>query len=461
VIGTIRGRIASNRMPLYTTAVGALCTFMIGLAVSHCSGPNSGEPSTADSAPASVDGGKDDASRHDAALSDAKVPEAADLGPPILGCTPRPGWNIINPLRLSCAAQMAPPEAWAAAALPMVPCQNGQVGCTQLVIPILKGSGQAAFFERKVGAETDAFEISYYGDSAFQGCRTALRILPNSYSYSLSGAVEVNTSGLCQAIPVEQNGMLAFSGTKADFPPLKSRTVLTPWSKFAPIVEVEPLQGFTLPYRTRDKLFLFDYNLEIIDIPTGRIQSNVPVPPKTGEWFPEFAALGSVWGTALFGVLGKGEIWQINAQGQSIAMRQDPNVHMFALATDGTTLFWAQGSGNNTSWQDQPKIELWAATASTDPAVVTRTARRLADVSGGGNVLRGAAHGGYYLVNVGNREFAVVRARDGALQRITLAGDWSSIYPTYVDATQAWFGHAARIGASPGVARVKLAPWPP
>jgi hypothetical protein len=456
--------LGNYRARVFAAAFAACSTTALAVAATHCSTP-ADTPPAADAA----DGGVLDATRKDAGIRDTSVGEA-DLGdvvdtrPAVLGCTPRAGWTTVNPLRPSCAMQMAPPSEWAAAALPMLPCPNGQVNCTQMAIPLKAGGGIVDFTAPPVGSETNAFTLRYNGDQnlTFEACRTSLNILPNPSGYTITGATQINYNSLCQAVPADANGDFAIVGTLADKLGIVAEVQLTPWDAYRPTVTRKPQQQFGLPFRTGNKLFMMDYNVEVIDIPTGALKSNIPVPPGTQQWAPEFAALGSIWGTALYGTLGKGEIWRIGADGVAVAMRQDPNVHMFAIATDGTTLFWAQGSGNEASWQNQPKFELWAATASTDPAIVASTARRLADVSRpSGNTLHGAAHNGYYAVDVGLYEVAVVRGRDGALQRIPLIGGWASPVPAYADEHQVWFGHPALRPTEAGFARIQLAAWPP
>jgi hypothetical protein len=82
------------------------------------------------------------------------------------------------------------------------------------------------------------------------------------------------------------------------------------------------------------------------------------------------------------------------------------------------------------------------------------------DISGAKSAMDGAAHAGYFVVNLGNAGIAIVRGRDGATQRYTLGGDWGYFLPAYVDETQIWFEHAATRAQSAGVARLALDPWP-
>jgi hypothetical protein len=256
---------------------------------------------------------------------------------------------------------------------------------------------------------------------------------------------------------------LLLTRSKSDTPPRSAALGLGAWSSGAFPAEIPTTGQFPAALQSGNFAYAFVPSqgvYDIIDIPSKTLTKTISPPTTIRQFYPYFAVAGDLWGTAVYGQLGKGEAWRLDGTGVWSPMIQKAGVHIFAPRSDGQTLFWVEGSGNEADLYPQPKLEIWAAPLTKSPATLNATKRKLVDISGYGYALEGAAHGGFFGINLGVSDLIVVRGSDGASQRIHLEGGWGAPSVAYVDATQIWFGHGASPASGTSFARIALDPWP-
>jgi hypothetical protein len=400
-----------------------------------------------------------DGSRGD--VADSGVLFDSDAG---VGCEVHAGWQQAHPFHPLCTLQLAPRDEWSSLALPMRTCNNGQARCAEVVVPLRPPKVVQDYGVDVMGTEDNGFMLTYNGNVNEPSCRTVMRIVPSAVAFAVEGVAEMNTNGYCRAIPEYGNADLLLTTINNRVDTRAYQVLLTPWAQYSPFASAVVANAYGNSYHSRDTIFNFDDSraqVDIVDIPASSLLRSSRYPPSLREWNPTFPIQDELWGIANFGELGKSELWRVDRSGKFTAIRQKTGVHIFAPHADGSMLYWSEGSGNNAALFPQPKVEIWAATFSKDPNVVSQTAHRLVDVSGLGDLRNSVAHNGFYASNLGTYEIIVVRGRDGAVQRIPLIGGWGAARAYFVDEHQVWFDHGAPNGRNSGVARIMLDPWPP
>jgi hypothetical protein len=195
----------------------------------------------------------------------------------------------------------------------------------------------------------------------------------------------------------------------------------------------------------------------------GRTSSSTPDKftfTTVGDLINPLVRGDDVLAKSYYGNGGWAEEFTIAADGSASVLRAKANTEVDNFATDGTTLFWTEGSGGSPGDWAQPTIGAWSAPFSTDASTLNTTAKQLADVSGK-YALSGIAFGGYYAVESDRDKVWVVRASDGAKQQVSAgANRWFGAL-VYVSATELWAVMSSTANVS-GVAfqRQTLAAWP-
>jgi hypothetical protein len=337
---------------------------------------------------------------------DAAPEAAADAGFGPLNCKQQPGWKQAHPFRPACTMQIAPPELWDSAKLPMRACDNGQAKCMQLALPRLP-SRPAPAFARPAQAEESGFELRVDGDPDNSVCRRTMRVIPTADAYRLQGVFEIDARGSCNAIPLGLNDDFALAGSFVENVNLKPRLILSGWNEYAPKLDVELNNEFPTAFRSNNTVYSLEPNygkIDVIDVAAAKLLRTNRFPQGVQQWSASFAAYDDLWGLAVYGTQNKGELWRSDALGNNTLMLSKPGVHIFAPSIDGTLIYWVEASGNELDIISQPKIEIWAGNFSKDPVAIRQSARRLADVSGVERAHMGHARNGYYAVNLGVEE---------------------------------------------------------
>ena len=400
------------------------------------------------------------------ALTDAKLPKdagreaASDAGAPGT-CSQRSGWLPISGFEARCPVSVAPSELLAEIAPSMRPCNNGQAKCTELAIEKLPGDGYPTLFAFPVAPAEDAFSLMYFPDSSARECMRTIVIKPApDGGFSVGGAVE-RQRAFCADINAGTS-RLVLSKNKLTGVPGDPLIGVASWSD-GHFDSVPVTSQFPSVLASGANAFAYESaygTYDIVDLGTKRLVKTTAPPLVINQFLPDLSVAGELWGTAGYGQYGKAETWRLDATGAWSALIQRKGAHIFAPRTDGTTIFWVEGSGNDADFYPQPKLEVWAAPFTTSQATLDATKRKLLDVSGYGYANAAAAHAGYYTVNIGTYDLLVIRA-DGASQKVHLDGGWAVYLPAYVDATQVWFTHGSEPTASgTSFARIALDPWP-
>ena len=429
-------------------AGGSLLLF--ACAVPSC-GSDASQPSDAGIGDASRDVGHRDASR-DAAVGDSGSAPSA--------CGRHPRWQAVTAFTTNCAAQVAPTALLGEIASSLRPCNNGQAKCMELALPNEAGTLRPKFFAYPVGPEASNFLLTYASDPDAANCSRTL-LVAAAGDFAVAGAIEMENT-YCATVNAAADDLL-LTRSKSDTPPRSAALGLGAWSSGAFPVEIPTTGQFPAALQSGNFAYAFVPSqgvYDIIDIPSKTLTKTVSPPPTIRQFYPSFAVAGDLWGTAVYGQLGKGEAWRLDGTGTWSPMIQKAGVHIFAPRSDGQTLFWVEGSGNETDLYPQPKLEIWAAPLTKSPATLNATKRKLVDISAYGYALEGAAHGGFFGINLGVSDLIVVRGSDGASQRIHLEGGWGAPSVAYLDATQVWFGHGASPASGTSFARIALDPWP-
>lgn len=376
------------------------------------------------------------------------------------GCPLHAGWSVAHPFQSTCTVQLAPPERLAEAALPLRPCNNGQANCQELGIPpsLTRGIPDVQFVP-----EGDSFFLIFDDAEGTNNCRQAHSVRPTANGYVLGGASAINLFGNCGARGNPASPDIAFTADQKADRGRSASVILTPWTSYSPILDLPVGTEFTSARRSGNTLYAYEESPtmhQIIDIPSKRIVATVRPPASLYNFIARFAFDGDLWATNDFGLYNKSEYWRLDPSGTYSPMLRKQGAHIFGARTDGTTLFWIEASGNEADFFPQPKIEIWSAPFSKNAATIQATKRLLRDISGVEDARDAIAHDGFYAVKAGEKRVIVVRARDGAEQRISLDGEWGGAEPAFVNATQVWFQHGAINPRNGGVARVMLQPWP-
>ena len=421
-----------------------------------CAGPSCGSAS-AHGSDAAADAAPTDAGRRDAGRLDPQTDSAL----PESKCVENlEGWTALPPFNPTCQLLLARAAEVQAIAPPLVPCNNGQPQCRELALPNEPNTSRPNFASFVVEPEGDTFLLSYSNSASSTLCRRTLRISPANTEV-VRGALQRDYLGCANLSPAGAD--LALNRSLSNTDGGEPRVALLSWDTAALSLNLQTRAEFGSSLPSQSTLYTFEPSqgvYDIIDIPSKTLTKTISPPTTIRQFYPYFAVAGDLWGTAVYGQLGKGEAWRLDGTGVWSPMIQKAGVHIFAPRSDGQTLFWVEGSGNEADLYPQPKLEIWAAPLTKSPATLNATKRKLVDISGYGYAVEGAAHGGFFGINLGVSDLIVVRGSDGASQRIHLEGGWGAPSVAYVDATQIWFGHGASPASGTSFARIALDPWP-
>jgi hypothetical protein len=401
------------------------------------------------------------------ALTDAKVPkdagrEAASDADAGLSCGGVDGWTAVQPFTRTCKIAVAEPSLWPSLRPTVAPCNNGQAKCTELVLERMSDGRPAQFRSYPMESEASGFVLDI-ADSRVETCRRSLYLQPEGDQLAVHGGVAVDRTEECFAIPVEGNGRNAVTLTQTAGAARGPEVAVRNWDSPSFDLSMAVTPGFPRAFRSGSTLFPYESSpasYDVVDEPTKRLVKSTAPPVVINQFLPDLSVAGELWGTAGYGQFGRSETWRLDGTGAWSALIQRKGAHIFAPRTDGTTIFWVEGSGNDADFYPQPKLEVWTAPFTTSQATLDATKRKLLDVSGYGYANSAAAHAGYYTVNLGTYDLLVIRA-DGASQKVHLDGGWAVYLPAYVDATQVWFTHGSEPTASgTSFARIALDLWP-
>jgi hypothetical protein len=391
--------------------------------------------------------------------ADARVTRV-DAGPPVTsnGCTLHDGWQIVHPFSPVCLFEVAGPERASVTKVPLRPCATGQAKCDEIPIPREPNSSYSTY-PMEPGANGFVWMLDGIGGES--SCRQSMLVEPTTGDYQVGAAISGNFARGCRAIAnyAGDKFSLTRSVTPTGERPLVSLVDFNGSTAFETQIAAE----FATTKRSGETLFSYERYIntyDILDVPTGEFIKTAR-PTVIREFDPDFAYAESLWGTAFYGEFGKLEAWRLDRNGDFSPVVQKPGTHIFSTRTDGQTIFWVEGSGNEVDYFPQPKLEIWGAPYSKSAAEIQSKKRRLVDLSGTfGEARRAIANKGYYAVNAGDNDIIVVRASDGAFQRVPLDSTWGGPTPLFVDGTQVWFNHGSLIGTNNSIARITLDPWP-
>lgn len=167
--------------------------------------------------------------------------------------------------------------------------------------------------------------------------------------------------------------------------------------------------------------------------------------------------------TSEYGNAGWAQIWRLDADGSTVLVRQRPNRHVTAPATDGTTLFWVEAYGPNPDLaQPMDAVEVWAAPYSADPTAINAAAHLLAAFPGSRVPAFPVAFHGTYLMStvISKPLWRAVRA-DGTVSAFDSPdpGFWLQS-GFYVDQTEMWtLGGQTNSYLDTAILRVTLPPF--
>jgi hypothetical protein len=210
---------------------------------------------------------------------------------------------------------------------------------------------------------------------------------------------------------------------------------------------------------TQNRLYIFDGvrgSFDARDVTTGASLAFGPTPTTFASVREHFAVAGDLWLEATrpspapaTGV----ELWRVDARGTYTPMLQKAGIDVTGATTDGLTLFWIEQTTSA-----PPRVELWSAVFAKTATTLANTGHRLTGLAPlPGPAPRTVAHAGYFALVASPQEILVVRARDGALQRIAIAAPGTAADVAYVDETAVW---VLRDAPTAGLLKIALNSWP-
>jgi hypothetical protein len=428
-----------------------------------CCGTPSAAP-TADSGAQALDAGRRDASFID--LDGGPAFDAGDGGVTgdQIGCTPEPTWQTVAPFWPEFPMQVAPQAAWAAAMLPEQPCSNGQARCTELAVPPQKGSTMQnrKIYGFAIGPEETSFALRYQGDRNFESCARVLALQPTPNGTRVVGAAQ--TGGVLSYPGIRTEPPLVLGHPKMEQTGQAAEILVTPWEQYAPRFKISTRVEYPETRTSQNRLYLLDTfqrELEVRDATTGALLSAAHVPEEFNTIRMQFAVGGDLWIEVTRAGTGV-ELWRVDDKAAFTPMLQKGRTSLLGSWTDGQTLFWVEHTNRTlpASWE---RVELWSTPFGKDPVALRQNARRVVDLTATGQAYQSVAHAGYYALVTGEQEVLVVRARDGALQRIPIEAPWAASDVPYVDESSVWVNRPygpGDPGDPGGIMRIGLAPWP-
>ena len=165
---------------------------------------------------------------------------------------------------------------------------------------------------------------------------------------------------------------------------------------------------------------------------------------------------------------GTGDGWaqqyRIDPDGSVLLYRGATGRHMSGFASDGTTMFWVELSGDtNAAAKTYPTVEIWSAPYTRDSSVLAKTAALLGTLPGNtlGKDGKAIARGGHYLLGQ-TRNVALARS-DGMVKLVAPDNSNRIFYWTpYASDTELWVTESELVpGENSGISFERIGiTWP-
>ena len=448
----------------------ALLTLGAGVAAAvvtsvSCGSGGTGEPSEGGVIPDSRMP-QADASADVPLLADTGAPDAAACGPPAdADVSDWPGWRRLLNVKAGCRYDAPTDVNDAGMPVSWVPCLNGAPNCLELdpswplpagaafrfgyAIVSHGGTGQPKWMivQRTVIAaatqEDDAYDVetlqplgAWRADTL--GDCPAIVARPGVSSVSLFG--RVNGCGLYGA-----HGAPSALMTAPGFLSLRGGA----------------LPGITSMLAS-DTTVAFDMSLFGIvgRWAPGTSSYVLTAPTGTLGLYLEMVEASDVYASSEHGTTGWSQIYRVDPDGSYHLYLSAPNAHISSPRTDGTTLFWMQIYGTTDLTAPQQRVEVWAASYSSDPAQIAANAHKVATIPETVYLGDGVAFGGLYAAGAGPNTY-VVRLADGAVVKVSAGPNRSFWGSALVTPTELWALTSQTTPRFNGVAfqRIALGAW--
>ncbi len=165
-----------------------------------------------------------------------------------------------------------------------------------------------------------------------------------------------------------------------------------------------------------------------------------------------------------YGNNGWSQLVRVDADGSTTVMRAVAQRHVLSAKMHGGWMFWIEMYGDSNPGNfAQPFAEAWAAPYTSIPVTLAQTAKKVAQIDGVAGNDPVVAFDGYYAVsNAVSNAVYVIRASDGAVQKLALPtlvarkAQW--LIPAFVSATEVW--GIASDSVRDWFVKIQLGPWP-
>ena len=446
-----------------TVFVAAAGTFVVGVVLARCS----------DDGPATSDAGEEYGKYHppEGSLPDDVATPAVDAGTdaPCSISSDWPGFRRLTEFDPCLPADVLA-DADAGYALSWTDCGDaGIVGCKELVQVApqvgtygfatydVSGGGNLLYLNQALAAHSTVQQYDVFD------LKTFARL--GEWRVDLQAA-----NGTQIVLPNSTGSTTAFLGYKpglvAEFAPAQSLSINPLALTQFPSAPTQPIN-----WAISDEVMAWQpYNAlySICTIATAtcvpmNIQSIAPATP-----FLTFAWHDVAFGVAEHGTSGWAQEYVIHADGSIALLRSNPNAHIWAMATDGTTLVWKEVYGSQDLGAAQTTAEVWKAPFTTDKATLDATATKVATLPtaglGGGPTLGEAAFfNGLYATYFGGYPYQftiyTVDLNTGKVQSSPTGPGGIMLGLPYVDRNELW-EVTRSLGYQDSLVRIQFSqPW--
>lgn len=381
-------------------------------------------------------------------------------------CDPEPGWRVVPTEGPGCTV-LAPDDVHARVTNPMwIACTNGRAGCQELerMGPAIPRPNplRASFLGRALDKKQLVLEWERAVSSKYGPClRSVVIDLANVEAPEVLAAwdgTSVASDGLClgQLVPSTGQTGLIFSRNTTTSIAMGADLSMQKISAKSHIEDGNHGRATPSLLATRNAGVG-----KVFRMPFGSNQAiTVPTPAGVSALVLDMVEGNDAFAMSEYGTANWMQWYRADADGQARLVLARPTAHVFHLRSDGTSLFWLEGSGNPGNFWPQPKVEVWTGTYSPDLDAIRNSAHLVKDVSGTQTrVVEAIAFGGFYAF-AGVVEFVeVVRGSDGATQTINIGPNRRMVAPLYVSSTEVWVHYFVDANTT-GIERIRLAAWP-
>jgi hypothetical protein len=160
------------------------------------------------------------------------------------------------------------------------------------------------------------------------------------------------------------------------------------------------------------------------------------------------------------GTAGWGQLYEVDATGALTLLRSNPSAHVATPASDGSRIYWTETYGSTDLTQMQTRMELWSASYTADPAALTATASKFAEVQSPQIPITAIAFAGLMAVSTGDNTVYVARRTDGKVIQPSAGPNRAFEILVAVTPSELWAIESIPHGApNSSLSRIGLGTW--